>query len=177
MRRCITCGQSIDIGDSGDIIQLNGSSFVACCPVCEREFKRAPEHYLAVWQAALRNDMIDAEFQPLLKNQSQGNEYNLHPASIHLLQNLNNAFAAIASSYKELIRNFDQISSSGGLEGLRNSLSEHRKMLASLRDQIEVHAGVCRLVLAVADPGSPASRPARDEGGEGAHLSSRTRIA
>jgi YHS domain-containing protein len=149
MNRCITCGKIVTGSAAGNVLTRNGQSYLVCCPLCEEEFERNPEHYLAVSKSVLGMYAGGSESDD--NRYAADYEFGVHPKTVHMMKNLKESYADIERSYKELVRHFDELSTTGGLEGLRNALRDHRGMMEALQDKMAVHEGVCNFVLSIAE--------------------------
>ncbi|NOY88701.1 MAG: YHS domain-containing protein [FCB group bacterium] len=151
MNRCITCGKIVTKPKAQNLVEREGHTYLLCCPLCEEEFNRDPEHYMAVAQSVFGNHTLKAHSQKGTQQIGEAVPDERFPENPHLLRNLQSAFAEIERSYADLYRHFDQISESGTLGGLRKALRDHWEMMESLQQKMAVHAGVCRFVVSVAE--------------------------
>jgi len=118
--------------------------------MCEKEFDRNPEHYLEVMRVVFGEDAADGHSSgTTARRRVDRAPANIDLDKVHMMDNLNEGFAEIARAYEELYRHFDQISTTGGLEGLRMALLEHRGLMDDVRKKMNVHAGACRFVTSV----------------------------
>lgn len=46
MNRCITCQKPTNRNKAHMTIELNGTTYLACCPMCQAEFEKNPEKYI-----------------------------------------------------------------------------------------------------------------------------------
>ena len=151
MNRCITCGKIVTRPKAQNAIERDGHTYLVCCPLCEKEFDRAPDHYIAVARSLLGDFAVDT-YSEGSSSHVNGEKASKNTAElVHMIRNLTDSFEALERSNKDLRKHFNQISDNGGLEGLRNALSAHNKMMDSLQDRMAVHSGVCRFVLSVAE--------------------------
>lgn len=155
MNRCITCGKIVTRLKAQNAVEWDGHTYLVCCPLCEKEFNHDPDHYLAVARSLFGNYAVTTHSQGSANPMVSGDSFENHAELIHLIRNLKESFDALERSNNELVRHFDQISTSGGLEGLRNALRDHRKMMDLLHENMAVHAGVCRFVLSVSESFQP----------------------
>jgi len=151
MNRCITCGKVVSKPKAQNAIERKGQTYLVCCPLCEKEFNRDPEHYVAVSQSVFGDNTVETHSQASARLPSNSNLSENHFDTARMTRRLKESFEAIERSYADLVKHFDQVSTSGGLEGMRNALREHREMMDSLQEGMAVHAGVCRFVLSVAE--------------------------
>lgn len=151
MNRCITCGKIVTRPKAQKIIGRGGHKYLVCCPLCEKEFNRDPEHYIAVAQAIFGDYSVKAHSQSAASPPHMENVSHDIADTIHLTRNMKEFFDTIRHSFSELVNHFDQISASGGLEGLRKSMRDHRQMMYTLQENMTVYAGVCRFVLSVTE--------------------------
>lgn len=151
MNRCITCGKLVTRPKAQNAIERDGHTYLVCCPLCEKGFDRAPDHYIAVARSLLGDFAVDTFSEGSLSHVN-GEKASKNAAELlHMIRNLTDSFEALERDNKELSKHHDQISASGGLEGLRKAMSEHRKMMDDLEEKMAVHAGVCRFVLSVTE--------------------------
>lgn len=151
MNRCITCGKTVSRLQTQNVVRRDGHEYLVCCPLCEAEFLKKPEYYIAVARSAYGDYPLKAHTQinRLPDGYTKPNRNNAE--YLRLLSNLQKDFDEIERSYKELDRHFDRLSESGGIEGLRKELENHRELMESLLEKIIVHSGVCRFVVSLAE--------------------------
>ncbi|MCB2229903.1 YHS domain-containing protein [bacterium] len=46
MSRCITCDKPVNRNKAHMTIELDGNTYLACCPMCQSEFEKDPEKYI-----------------------------------------------------------------------------------------------------------------------------------
>ena len=63
MNRCITCGKLVTRSKAQSLVKYDGHEYLVCCPLCEREFGRDPEYYIAVLRAALGDCAVTGHSQ------------------------------------------------------------------------------------------------------------------
>ncbi len=152
MNRCITCAKIVSRPKAQNIIQYEGHEYLVCCPLCEKEFNRDPEHYLAIARAAMGDYALKAHTQTggIHPNRERDASAEL-PAdpSVWLLSNLQESFHGIQNRYRELMGHYEKIVRTAREGDDPASLSEHGKMMDSLENEMSIHAGVCQFVQAV----------------------------
>ncbi len=153
MNRCITCGKIVTRPKAQNNVTYDNHSYLVCCPMCEKEFASDPKHYVAVAKSVLGDYAVNAYSQTVAENSTNTDiQAVFDPTNfVRLLRNLQVGFDEIKQQYRELDDHLDKVSDSGGLNGLRQALNEHRTMMDSLHEKISVHAGVCRFVVSVAE--------------------------
>lgn len=151
MNRCITCGKIVTRPKAQNSVKRDGHEYLVCCPLCEKEFDRDPDHYVAVARSLFGDYAVKAHTQVIEGTASADKSAKNVTELVHIIRNLKESFEALECDNKELSKHLDQISASGGLEGLRNALSEHRSMMDALEKKMAVHAGVCRFALSVTE--------------------------
>jgi YHS domain-containing protein len=153
MNRCITCGKIVTPRKAENVIEQEGHRYLVCCPMCKKEFERDPQHYLAVAKSVFWDYGVDAYSQTTASDDDR-NKDMADPQAVEnarLLHNLQGSFERIQDRFKTMTRHFDEMSESGGLNGLRTAMTEHRVLLNGLSDELRVHAGVCRFVVSVVE--------------------------
>jgi YHS domain-containing protein len=154
MNRCITCGKMVTEPKAQNVIVRDHHKYLVCCPLCEKEFNRDPEHYMAVAYTLFGKFGVEVYSQT--ERETAPNEAVEHPRAPgfdieHMLRGLQESSDELQRQYRELLRHFENITEVGGLEGLRNALLKHQKLMDELRKKIGVHCGVCRFVMRVAE--------------------------
>jgi YHS domain-containing protein len=158
MNRCITCGKTVSRMKAQNEITHEGHTYLVCCPLCEKEFRRDPEHYIAVAQLVFGAFTTSAYSQVAPKN-TENTPLNKTSDNVHMMQVIKEAFADIEREYKDLSRHFEKISSSGGIEGLRYTLQEHREKMGALKKKMSIHSGVCKFALSIGESSIPIASP------------------
>lgn len=46
MTRCVTCRKPVNRNKAHMSIDLNGSVYLTCCPLCQSEFEKNPDRYI-----------------------------------------------------------------------------------------------------------------------------------
>jgi len=154
MNRCVTCGKIVTRLKARNTIELGDHCYLVCCPICEKEFMKDPEHYMAVTRSVFGDYAVNAHSRAGFTERENtdmqvGGDFMNY---IQMLRNLQDDFSEIQRKCRELDKHFDSFSNSGGLIGLRSVLKEHRAMMDSLQKKITIHAGVCQFVVSVAEP-------------------------
>jgi YHS domain-containing protein len=152
MNRCITCGKLVTRRKAENTVELDGHSYLVCCPLCEKEFRRDPAHYVAVAEAAFGEYAAKANSQTY-GTQSGESDAIARPSDqvMRMLYRLQGNFDQLRAEFKELHSQFDRVSESGGLEGLRAALLEHGHLLDTLNREMSVHAGLCKFVISITE--------------------------
>jgi uncharacterized CHY-type Zn-finger protein len=153
MNRCITCGKIVTGPKAQNVIIRGHHKYLVCCPLCEKEFNRDPEHYMAIAHSLFGKFGVDAYSQTeRVFGGHTGAEHGQAGFEIeHMLRGLQEGSDELQREYRDLLRHFENITEVGGLEGLRNALLEHQKLMDEMRKKIAVHCGVCRFVMRVAE--------------------------
>lgn len=153
MNRCITCGKIVTRPKAQNSVKRDGHEYLVCCPLCEKEFHRDPAHYTAVARSLFGDYAVKAHSQTQVAERSIDTDITSRSATelVHIVRNLKESFETLERDNTELSKHLDQISASGGLEGLRKALSDHRRMMDAIEKKMAVHAGVCRFVLSVTE--------------------------
>ncbi len=156
MNRCITCGKIVTRPKAQNTIERDNHTYLVCCPLCEREFDRAPEHYIAVARSVLGDYALKAHSQKIMRQNGETGLDEVLSRDPDLLRNLQSAFSEIERSFADLYRHFDRVSESAGLDSLPNVLGDHRELMEALQSKMTVHAGVCRFIVSVAESSAKA---------------------
>jgi len=151
MNRCITCGKMITRPKAQNSIERDNHAYLVCCPLCEAEFDRDPEYYIAVARSVLGDYALKAHSQKSMRQESEAGLSESPSPDPILLRNLQGAFSEIERSFTDIFHDFEQIPESGGLEKLRKALGDHRELMEALQNKMKVHAGVCHFVVSVAE--------------------------
>jgi YHS domain-containing protein len=151
MNRCITCGKIVTRPKAQNPVECGGHTYLVCCPLCDKEFHRDPAHYTAVARSLFGDYAVKAHSHASQRTVGRDEPNRGATELVRIVRNLKDSFEDLERENKELAKHLDQISASGGLEGLRNSLSEHRSMRVVLEEKMAIHAGVCRFVLSVTE--------------------------
>lgn len=158
MNRCITCGKIVTRPKAQNSAEHKGCTYLVCCPLCEKEFHRDPAHYAEVARSLFGDYAVKAHSQASPEATPTAGPSGSASDFTHMIRSLKDSFDELVRSHKQLDRHLDEIATSGGLEGLRNALNDHRNLMDSLQERMLVHAGMCRFVLSVTE--SATSRPA-----------------
>jgi len=145
MSRCIICGKLIAKGWKYGSVDYHGESFDVCCPMCEKEFYGNPRLHTAVARSVL--DGGDNEGAMISEESAEAGPH----LNFDMLRSMRDSFEEIRRTCDDLKRDFEQISASGGLEGLRRALHEHHGRLEALQDKAIIHAGVCQFIVRAAE--------------------------
>jgi YHS domain-containing protein len=153
MNRCITCGKLVTRPKAQNKVQYDGHEYLVCCPLCEKEFNSRPSHYVAVLQAALGDYTLKAHTPaPYIATRRTRLGADVSAAGeIHLIQSLERKIDEIGLRYQELEKHFEHLAESGGLNGLRSAMNEHRVKMDEFRNQMMILVGVCKFVTAVVE--------------------------
>ncbi len=149
MTSCITCGKAVRKRDAHNVLAYEGESYLVCCPPCEQQFNGKPKYYVAAARSLFGQETDNATITTRPRQ--------LGLRELQMLRGIKASFTEIERSYADINRHFDQISTSGGLEGLRNAMMDHRKMMDSLGQKLDVHAGSyfrSRIRLSLRPPGN-----------------------
>jgi len=46
MNRCITCGKPVNRNKAHMQMTVDGTTYLACCPLCQSEFEKNPAKYV-----------------------------------------------------------------------------------------------------------------------------------
>lgn len=152
MNRCITCGKLVTRRRAENTLESDGHSYLVCCPLCEKEFRRDPAHYVAVAEALFGEYAAKANSQTY-GTQSRESDAIAKPSDqvMKMLYRLQGNFDHLRGQFKELHSRFDRVSDSGGLEGLRSALLEHNHLLDVLNREMSVHADLCKFVVSISE--------------------------
>lgn len=158
MNRCITCGKLVTQTKAQNLADYDGHKYLVCCPLCEQEFGRDPEYYVAVLRAAVGDYPAKAfsQMAPGPGTSGTGTKEESAAGSPQLISSLERNFAGIRQRFGDLETHLERMTESGGLNGLRNSLNEHRRMMDELRNELVIFSGVCKFVSSVVGSSSEA---------------------
>lgn len=150
MNRCITCAKPVTVETAESRITRDGETFLVCCRLCEKEFERDQDHYIAVARSLIADSTGTSKVRASKASFETDELSENYTELIRLIGNLKDSSDELRRSQRELTRHFNLISTSGGLEGLRNALRDHRELMESFEEDMRVHSGICRFALAVA---------------------------
>ena len=95
MNRCITCGKIVTRPKAQNQVQREDHTYLVCCPLCEEEFNRDPEHYLAVARSVLGDYALKAHSQASPRRSNLPESGNPSLQDPNMLKNLQGGFAEI----------------------------------------------------------------------------------